>query len=205
MCLPCEMSCATCSGPMLTQCLTCPTGHMFQQLKDNHHVCSVECLAGFFLSKPQHGSPKPYGFCSTVVTDSMPAHYNFADHICCHGCFHLFDNCAGCLPHPTEYPPGGGDPIDIHQSSGHEHPFTMKVPFSFNNCNLPVSAAPELPYTMSSTLHSVYPWKTQLVTSSYFQSLILALHDACESNSAFDFCLHANPFSFYDLLAMCKT
>jgi subtilisin-like proprotein convertase family protein len=50
MCLACEMSCSTCSGPMLTQCLSCPTGHMFQQLNSNQNVCSVECLSGFFMT-----------------------------------------------------------------------------------------------------------------------------------------------------------
>uniref|UniRef100_A0A0B7BDJ9 P/Homo B domain-containing protein n=1 Tax=Arion vulgaris TaxID=1028688 RepID=A0A0B7BDJ9_9EUPU len=48
MCLPCEMSCSSCSGPTLTQCLSCPLGHSFQ-LSNNQRICSVECLAGFFL------------------------------------------------------------------------------------------------------------------------------------------------------------
>ncbi|BFZ01777.1 hypothetical protein BsWGS_04815 [Bradybaena similaris] len=50
MCLPCEISCASCSGPMLTQCLSCPAGHWLHHYERNQQICSVDCLAGYFLS-----------------------------------------------------------------------------------------------------------------------------------------------------------
>lgn len=52
MCLPCDKSCSSCSGPIMTQCLSCRAGHLLHQYKGNQQICSDDCLAGYFLSKP---------------------------------------------------------------------------------------------------------------------------------------------------------
>ncbi|CAG5127635.1 unnamed protein product, partial [Candidula unifasciata] len=78
MCLPCEMSCATCSGPMLTQCLSCPLGHLFQQLNRNQQICSVECLSGYFISNnscfPCHSTCKECSNADTSCTSCPRGH-----------------------------------------------------------------------------------------------------------------------------------
>ncbi|NP_001191402.1 furin-like prohormone convertase precursor [Aplysia californica] len=50
MCMPCDASCATCSGPALTECQSCHEGRHYHQLKDKHSVCNIECVDGFFYS-----------------------------------------------------------------------------------------------------------------------------------------------------------
>ncbi|KAK0051650.1 furin-1 [Biomphalaria pfeifferi] len=50
MCFSCEVSCASCSGPMLTQCLSCPPGHQLLNPKAKQMICSPDCLPGFYLN-----------------------------------------------------------------------------------------------------------------------------------------------------------
>ncbi|RUS76822.1 hypothetical protein EGW08_015420 [Elysia chlorotica] len=55
VCHPCDASCASCSGPTLLQCLSCPPGHQEHMNKDKsgevpHYICSPECLPGYYIS-----------------------------------------------------------------------------------------------------------------------------------------------------------
>lgn len=56
VCHHCDPSCATCSGPTLLQCLSCPPGHPEHLTKVNkgektpHYICSSDCLPGYYRS-----------------------------------------------------------------------------------------------------------------------------------------------------------
>nr|AAB30556.1 Lfur2 [Lymnaea stagnalis] len=77
MCFPCEISCATCIGPMLTDCRSCPSGHQLQhQVKGKleQFICSADCLPGFFLS----------------TNSCIPCHSS------CQECLHSAADCTKC-------------------------------------------------------------------------------------------------------------
>ncbi|KAL4482616.1 hypothetical protein ABPG73_021276 [Tetrahymena malaccensis] len=47
-CAPCNVTCATCSGPASTQCLTCQAGQLLYTSPDNKKTCINSCPDGYF-------------------------------------------------------------------------------------------------------------------------------------------------------------
>ncbi|XP_050403220.2 furin-like protease kpc-1 isoform X2 [Patella vulgata] len=44
-CQACDSTCKTCSGPTLSECLTCNTNRFYTE---KHHICVDKCLTGYF-------------------------------------------------------------------------------------------------------------------------------------------------------------
>ncbi|GFS03269.1 proprotein convertase subtilisin/kexin type 5 [Elysia marginata] len=94
VCHPCDPSCASCSGPTLLQCLSCPPGHPVHVTKDKgeklpHYICSPECLPGYYRSKDSRGKAPAWSDCH--VSPSNPPN------TCCCYC------CCVCLD-PASHP-----------------------------------------------------------------------------------------------------
>ncbi|GFO36220.1 furin-like prohormone convertase [Plakobranchus ocellatus] len=98
-CRKCAPSCATCTGPSLVQCLSCPPGHQLHKQENSggktsmNSFCSPQCLPGYFLSKKslgrrgRRGRPKP--FLRLDFSHSRPS--DPVNPCCCYCCCFCFD------------------------------------------------------------------------------------------------------------------